>query len=249
MAMARGEGSGNGGNSGNTGGSAKSGGSSKSASAGAAGKNAGTGGKSAAAKTAGAVSKKAAANKQLALTDPAHPKMLGRWNATKPVDHPAIQAHIRNGNFNGTIGMIAAYAQAQTTYNGLEAGLAAAAGVVKAGQDAATLAAALAAAGYVDLAAYDAAVLADPALTNAAIDAARTTLGTQTVPTAEEIAAAEAVLQQGQEALAGLATAEANMAAYSNRAPWGEIRDDVRERMGLDPAEDDLAPVAPATVQ
>ena len=47
------------------------------------------------------------------LTDPSHPSMLGRWNAAKPADHPAIQAHIRNGNFQGTIGMIAAYAYAE----------------------------------------------------------------------------------------------------------------------------------------
>lgn len=46
---------------------------------------------------------------------------LGRWNAAKPFDHPAIQAHIRNGNFNGTIGMMAGYIVAQNTLNDMQA--------------------------------------------------------------------------------------------------------------------------------
>ena len=46
-------------------------------------------------------------------TAPSKKSALGRWNAVKPIDHPAVQAHIRNGNFNGTIGLNAAYVLAQ----------------------------------------------------------------------------------------------------------------------------------------
>lgn len=179
--------------------------------------------------------------KQLALSDPtapAHPSMLGRWNAAKPITHPAIQAHIRNGNFNGTIGMVAAYAQAQATYNGLEADLAAAQAVVAA-SDLVTLetnlATALTTAGYTDLTVYGTAGVVDPA-----VEAAKDAI--------EALAAAQEVIAQGEAALADLTLAEANMEAYSNRAPWIEIRDDVRARMGLDPVENDLVTVVPPLV-
>ncbi len=180
--------------------------------------------------------------KQMALADPtapAHPSQLGRWNAAKPITHPAIQAHIRNGNFKGTIGMVAGYAVAQTNYNDLAGDLAAAQAVIDAATAANTLALALEAAGYADVGAYDSAVALSPPI--AAIDQAKLDLGGQSVPTTEQIAAANSALKQGEVALADLAAAEANMEAYSNRAPWSEIRDDVRARMGLDPAENDLA--------
>lgn len=46
---------------------------------------------------------------------------LGRWNAAKPFDHPAMQAHIRNGDFTGTIGMMARYIVAQNALNDMQA--------------------------------------------------------------------------------------------------------------------------------
>lgn len=190
--------------------------------------------------------------KELALSDPtapAHPSMLGRWNAAKPIDHPAIQAHIRNGKFNGTIGMVAAYAYAQTTFNDIEADLAAAQALLGSTDPAAlqsALAAALQTAGYGDPAAFDAAaalqeyndaVAIDPTAADPAVQSALDDL--------EAYNDAAATVAAGEQALDNLATAEANMEAYSNRSPWSEIRDDVRTKMGLDPTENDLA--APAT--
>jgi hypothetical protein len=178
-------------------------------------------------------SKQKSKDKQLALTDPlapAHPSMLGRWNAAKPIDHPAIQAHIRNGKFNGTIGMVAAYAQAQAGYNDLEAQAAAAEAAAIA------LEAELAGAGYLTVEEYEAAVLAE---TQERIDTLDQAIAAaETAP----LAPAEADMTA---AFDDLAAAEANMEAYSNRAPWGEIRDDVRAKMGLDPAENDLVTEAP----
>ena len=109
--------------------------------------------------------------KDLALTDPSHPSMLGRWNATKPLDHPAIRAHIRNGNFQGTIGMVAAYVYAE----------------------------------------------------------------------------AQAVLGTDETATTDLETAEETMAANSNRGLWTEIRDAVREKMGLDTEESEPVSSTEAT--
>jgi hypothetical protein len=179
--------------------------------------------------------------KQIALTDPtapAHPSMLGRWKAAKPITHPAIQAHIRKVKFKGTIGMLAHYGVAQTAYNELEAQAAAAATA------ATDLAAALMNAGYGNPAAFDAAAAlaahqAAAALNDTLADSQIDALiaASQNVPTAEEIASAQA----------DLATAESNMAIYSNRAPWAEIRDDVRARMGLGPAENDLVAPAPTS--
>ena len=81
-------------------------------------------------------SKGAAKKTEVAATEDAAPSKksaLGRWNAVKPIDHPAVQAHIRNGNFNGTIGLNAAYVLAQTEYDTLEKqDLAAAQALVKA---------------------------------------------------------------------------------------------------------------------
>lgn len=53
--------------------------------------------------------------------DDAEAASLGRWNAAKPFDHPAMQAHIRNGDFTGTIGMMARYIVAQNTLNDMQA--------------------------------------------------------------------------------------------------------------------------------
>jgi hypothetical protein len=188
-------------------------------------------------------------DKQLALSDPtapAHPSMLGRWNAAKPIDHPAIQAHIRNGKFNGTIGMVAAYAKAQSDYNSMEADLAAAEATVAAGELAAALDLALKTAGYVngyaDLQAYT-----DSGIAVAEVDAAMAALGTQAVPTPDELQAAQDAIDAGEQALDDLAAAEANMEAFSNRSPWSDIRDDVRVKMGLDPTENDLEAEAPET--
>jgi hypothetical protein len=188
-------------------------------------------------------------DKQLALSDPdapAHPSMLGRWNAAKPIDHPAIQAHIRKGKFNGTIGMIAAYAKAQSDYNSMEASLADAQATVDAGEAAAALDQALKDAGYIngyaDLEAYRLSGVVDPE-----VAAAIAALGEQAVPTPEELDAAQAVIAAGEQALDDLAAAEASMEAFSNRAAWSNIRDDVRAKMGLDPAENDLETGAPQT--
>jgi len=180
--------------------------------------------------------------KELALSDPlapAHPSMLGRWNAAKPIDHPAIQAHIRNGNFKGTIGMVAAYASAQTAYKSMEADLAAAQAALEGTDDAtlqANLTAALTALSYPDLKAYETAVSAGAA-TDPAVEAAKAAI--------EAYESAESIVEAGEQALADLAAAEANMEAYSNRAPWSDIRDDVRTKMGLDPAENDLVSEEP----
>jgi hypothetical protein len=131
---------------------------------------------------------------------------LGRWNAAKPFDHPAIQAHIRNGNFTGTIGLMARYILAQNTLNDMQADP--------------DLAAKLAEAqAILDLEA------ADPE---------------QTTYTDEQIAAAQALIDSYETAISSLAKAETLMARYSNRAPWEEIRDVVRLKLGLDPAENDL---------
>jgi hypothetical protein len=191
--------------------------------------------------------------KELALSDPtvpAHPSMLGRWNAAKPIDHPAIQAHIRNGKFNGTIGMVAAYAYAQTTFNNMEADLAAAQALLGSTDPAAlqgALAAALQAAGYGDPAAFDAAAALQEYNNAVAIDSTVADPAVQSALDAiEAYDAAAATVAAGEQALDNLATAEANMEAYSNRSAWSEIRDDVRTKMGLDPTENDLvAPVTP----
>ena len=190
--------------------------------------------------------------KELALSDPtapAHPSMLGRWNAAKPIDHPAIQAHIRNGKFNGTIGMVAAYAHAQTTYNDMETDIATAEALLASTDPAAlqsSLATALQTAGYGDPTAFDAA---------AALQSYRTAVqdGTATEDAAIEAALgaidaydnAVDVAAAGAQALDDLATAEGNMEAYSNRSSWIEIRDDVRTKMGLDPTENDLVTTTP----
>lgn len=176
--------------------------------------------------------------KELALSDPtapAHPSMLGRWNAAKPIDHPAIQAHIRNGKFNGTIGMVAAYASAQTTYNGLEADIAVAEELLALSDPAElqnSLTTALQTAGYGDLQSYKDAVATDPAVADPDVEAALDDI--------EAYDNAAAVVAAGTLALDDLASAEAKMEAYSNRAPWSDIRDDVRTKMGLDPTENDL---------
>jgi hypothetical protein len=209
---------------------------------------------SAATSNAGAGAGKLKSNaRSMALSDPslpAHPSMLGRWNAAKPIDHPAIQAHIRNGKYNGTIGMVAAYAQAQANYDSYQSSLAGADPAV------AGLASALSAAGFSSVADYQAAVASGEATPVAAIDAALTATTTTTDPitgvttttpmTAEQIAAAEALSQLGATAFSDLSAAEANMETYSNRSPWSDIRDDVRAKMGLDPVENDLVTEAPA---
>jgi hypothetical protein len=131
---------------------------------------------------------------------------LGRWNAARPFSHPVIQAHIRNGNFTGTIGLMARYIVAQNALNDMQANP----------EFSLKLAEAQA---IVDLEA------ADPA---------------QTTFSDEQIAAAQALIDSYDSAVSGLAKAETLMARYSNRAPWEEIRDVVRLKLGLDPAENDL---------
>jgi hypothetical protein len=166
--------------------------------------------------------------KQIALGEPSiltDPSALGRWHAAKPMTHPAMLAHIRNGNFTGTIGMLAAYGLAQYNYNELQAQAAAADAA------AATLAEELAKTPYATVQDYQTAVDNDLQEPIAVLD--------------EAIAAAEnapvaATTDEMDTALKELATAEANMELYSNRAPWDQIRDEVRARMGLDPAENDL---------
>jgi hypothetical protein len=238
-ALAEKGGNGNGkGNSGNKGGN-KSAAASAASAAGAGGATNG--------------SRQKSKDKQLAVTDLsalAHPSMLGRWNAAKPIDHPAIQAHIRNGKFNGTIGMVAAYAQAQANYDTYQQGLA---DLSVTDPAAAALASALIAAGYTSVEQYQAAVLAGEAAPVAAIDTAlaptttTTTTGeTTTTPMSDaQIQAAEDLATLEVTAFSDLTAAEANMEAYSNRAPWGEIRDAVRAKMELDPAENDLVTEAP----
>lgn len=230
------------------GGNGKGNGNGKGGSNGNAGGNSQSAGKSSSKSTesttdvasAGTTGKQKSKDKQLALSDPtvpAHPSMLGRWNAAKPIDHPAIQAHIRNGKFNGTIGMVAAYAKAQSDYNSMEADLAAAEATVAAADRTtleAALMSALTAAGYTDLASYEAAGVED--------------VGVETAQDAiAALDAAEAVLAAGEQALDDLAAAEATMEAFSNRSPWSDIRDDVRTKMGLDPTENDLETEAPET--
>jgi hypothetical protein len=131
---------------------------------------------------------------------------LGRWNAARPFGHPVIQAHIRNGNFTGTIGVMARYIVAQETLNDMQADP----------EFALKLAEAQA---ILDL------EVADPA---------------QTTFSDEQIAAAQALMDSYDSAVSGLAKAETLMARYSNRAPWEEIRNVVRLKLGLDPAENDL---------
>ena len=206
--------------------------------------NQGSNGKSGDTHAAGNGSAATNANqKQIALSDPlapAHPSMLGRWNAAKPIDHPSIQAHIRNGNFDGTMGMIAAYAQAQAAYNSVQAQIATTQTALN-GTDMATLEAALTSAlsgtPYDSVEAYDEAVTLDPNLADPEVEAAKQAI--------QDYNAAEALVAAHELALDDLETAEANMAFYSNRALWSEIRDDVRAKMGLDPAEDDLAEAEP----
>jgi hypothetical protein len=162
---------------------------------------------------------------------PDHPSSLGRWNATKDFMHPSIQAHIRNGNFNGTIGMLARFGLALNTLGGLQAQTDATAAASE------QLAAALQLAGYgvVDptipdavfdlnaaITAYNDAVIVDPTKANADIDAM--IAASQALPSAEDLLAAQTELT----------SAEAEMAAASNRAPWEEVRSVVIERLGLE---------------
>jgi hypothetical protein len=179
---------------------------------------------------------------QLALTDPSHPSMLGRWNSAKPLEHPAVQAHIRNGNFNGTMGMIAAYVSAQARYNTVQEQLTTVQTTLST-TDLATLqsdlATALTGTPYDTVEAYDAAVKLDSSLTDPEVEAAKQAIA--------DFEAAEALVAAHELALDDLETAEANMAAYSNRGTWDQIRGAVREKLDLDPTEDDLAASEPPT--
>jgi hypothetical protein len=240
LAAKGGNGKGNGGGNGNTRGNSQS--------AKGKGTSSATGGTTDVASVSAKGKQKTSA-KQLALTDPlapAHPSMLGRWNAAKPLDHPAIQAHIRNGKFNGTIGMVAAYAVAQTNYNSYQSNLAAAA---VADPAVAALATALTAAGYATVSEYNAAVTSGAAAPVAAIETAIATTdittGLTTTLTPEQIAAADTLATQGATAFSDLSSAEANMEAWSNRSEWSVIRDDVRSKMDLDPMENDLVVTTP----
>jgi hypothetical protein len=216
-----GNGKGNGGN-GNAGG--------KSANSSASSKSGNKGGGSKSAKPSGSTEDETS----LASLDgsskktkgPDHPSSLGRWNATKDFEHPSIQAHIRNGNFTGTMGLLARFGLALNTYGGVQEQAAAAQ------QASADLAAALQTANYgmttgtfdlnAALAEYDAAVSLDPTKANATIDGLID--ANQAVPSAEELAAAQAELTAVEE----------EMAAASNRSSWEEVRSVVIDRLGLE---------------
>jgi len=168
------------------------------------------------------------------IKDPDHPSSLGRWNATKDFMHPSIQAHIRNGNFNGTIGMLARFGLALNTLGGLQEQAAAAA---QASED---LAAALQLAGYgmttgtFDLTAalseYSAAITKDPTIDGLIA-------ASQSLPSEEDLTAA------AEE----LTAAEAEMAEASNRSSWDEVRSVVIDRLGLEDVTvtDTTEPTAP----
>jgi hypothetical protein len=165
---------------------------------------------------------------------PDHPSSLGRWNATKNFEHPSIQAHIRNGNFNGTIGMLAHFGMALNTLGEMQADAAAAEAA------SAELSAMLQGLGYglpdltdptVDPAAtfdLDLAIsqfkAAAPLADTATMDQINSLISTvENAPSEEDLAAA-----QGE-----LTSAEEEMAAASNRAPWEEVRSVVIDRLGL----------------
>ena len=68
---------------------------------------------------------KAAARKQsmakVAKDDPMHPSNLGNMNGALNANENAIAAHIRNGNTNGPVGLMAAYVSGRaTTENAVE---------------------------------------------------------------------------------------------------------------------------------
>jgi hypothetical protein len=207
-------------------------------------------------------SKGAAKKTEVAVTEDAAPSKksaLGRWNAVKPIDHPAVQAHIKNGNFNGTIGLNAAYVLAQDTYNKVQE-----AEAIKAEAEAeaeaydkayaeadATAKQALTnynlnngeAADFATIEDYQKAVDAKTIAPVAAIDDAIAKRDSLTPPDPEKLAEAEAVLTENDPATAlkSLEDAEAAMAAASNKGNWADIRGDVRAKMGLPADEDDVA--------
>ena len=179
---------------------------------------------------------------------------LGRWSAVKPMEHPAIQAHIRNGNFKGTIGLNAAYLVAQDTYNKLDPqALAEAKALVEAAESYPAAAAEAEATIAKAVESYNAAnaegepdlsvdeykalvaegkIVPDDA-TKAAIDFV--------AAGAPDTTAAQALLDEAADALQALKDAEAAMATASNRGAWEDIRGAVRSKMGLDASEDDIA--------
>jgi hypothetical protein len=200
-------------------------------------------------------SKGAAKKTEVAVTEDAAPSKksaLGRWNAVKPIDHPAVQAHIRNGNFNGTIGLNAAYVLAQDTYNKVQE-----AEAIKAEAKPYTDADAAAknalanynntnapeAPDFASIEEYQAAVETKTIEPVAAIDEAVAKRDSLTPPDLQKLADAEAVLKESDPAAAlkSLEDAEAAMAAASNKGNWEDIRGDVRAKMGLPVEEDDVA--------
>jgi hypothetical protein len=172
---------------------------------------------------------------------PDHPSSLGRWNATKDFEHPSIQAHIRNGNFNGTIGLLARFGLALNTLGGMQEQAAAAE------QASADLAAALQTAGYgmttgtfdlnAALSEYEAAMSLPDAVRNEEIDSLMS--ASENMPSAEDLAAAAAELTD----------AEAAMSAASNKASWETVRSVVIDRLGLEDVTvtDPTAPTDPTT--
>ncbi len=142
---------------------------------------------------------------------------LGRWNAAKPYDHPAIQAHILNGNFKGTIGMVAAYHVAQQAMDEV--------------QDAYALPAGSQLAPPADLAA---AFALATTITGVAVDPLQTTYTADEVAWAAQLLSNAAQLQINYDsAVADLTAAEETMDQYSNREDWAIIRATVRTKMGL----------------
>jgi hypothetical protein len=173
---------------------------------------------------------------------PDHPSSLGRWNATKDFDHPSIQAHIRNGNFNGTMGMLARFGLALNTLGTAQEQTAEAEAAIT------ELSALLQEMGYgivdptldptldptttFDLDAAIADYQADMELDGAVPDQHITDLidTVQNAPTEDDLTTAEAELT----------AAEAEMAAASNRSSWEEVRSVVIGRLGLtDPTATD----------
>lgn len=159
-----------------------------------------------------------------------HPSSLGRWNATKDFEHPSIQAHVRNGKFNGTIGMLARFGMALNTLSDMQADAAAAA------EASTALAAALQGLGYTGIdplnptapfdlntaiSQYEAAMAEPDAVRNEEIDGLIAT--SPTAPSEEDMLAAQDELT----------AAEDMMAAASNKAPWSEVRTVVIDRLGL----------------
>ncbi len=261
-----GNGGGNGGGHGGGGGSSKSsaaksgGGASKAATAkskssgGGNTKAAGKSSKSAKAKTAGATKTAATPTKE---KGPLHASNLGKLNGAIHSSPNAKLAHIRNGNFNGPVGMAAALALADYSYAADQEAYAAAAQTLELAaafdliENAPTPEEIAAAQELVDngiddgQADLDAQALLDyPDLT----DALALTDGITTPPTDEEIAAAQAMIDEGEPSRDDVTAAEAKLlAAYKGTlddASSALVLDAVRASL---PTAEEIAAALPPT--